>query len=369
MRPWILLAVAVLSLGGFYTLSAMAVPSGRDAVVQDARERYIAATSALNAARLQVVTPGILGEIERSDPQETGLVGIEWSSYTTTSGDLAAKRLSTSPEWVEVFIEWFRELGLENGDRVGIGASGSFPALALSARIAAESMGLEPVVIASLTSSTWGANVPGFDLWDMENILVDGGHVTHTFRLLSLGGDGDKALHLFDEDRDFLFRRLAEIEADSRDVEILRPVSTAESIDRRMAVLFPDGEDSCRVFLNIGGHAANFGSGVGALSVPPGLTVPRREGSLNWAGDSVLFRTLQRNVPVIHILDIRGLASRQGVSINFDLGHDSGRLTHPPQARYASVIMALILTIGLCIFYPGSPRGSWKHYLKGKHHL
>lgn len=369
MRAFLLLTAAVLSLGGFYTLTAMAVPMGDDAILSDARTRYIAAANALHEARLAAVSQETLDELVRSDPQNTGLVGIEWSSYTTTSGDLGAKRLSTSPEWVEVFIGWYREAGLEAGDRIGIGASGSFPALVLAARIAAESFGLEPMVLASLTSSTWGANVPGFDLWEMEKVLVEGGHLSHSFSLLTLGGDGDKALHLFEEDRDFLFRRLAEVEVETSGELILRPVSTSESIDVRMSLLFPDNGRECALFVNIGGHAANFGSGVGALSVPAGLTVPRRQGSLAWAGDSVLLRTLKKGVPVVHLLDIRGLASRQGVSTNFDFEPESRRLTHPPAARYLSAIMALLLTIGLCWFYPNSPRGAWKHYMKGKHNL
>lgn len=360
----LLLILGVISLGGYYTLHALAIPVDDDPVVREARERYLAASQALFETRDLLVTDDIRDELKKSDPMETGLVGIEWSEYTTTSGDLAAKRLSSSSHWVGAWISWYREAGLEAGDRVAIGASGSFPAMILSARIAAEALGLEPVVIASLTSSTWGANVPGFDLWEMERVLVEGGHLVYPARMWSLGGDGDRAFHIDEEDRDRLFLRLAEIESDPATPTILRPVSTSASIDARVALFFPGNGENCRLFVNIGGHAANFGTGLGALSVPSGLTIPRREGSIDWAGDSVILRALGRGVPVIHILDIRGLAASRGIGPSDGSRMEKTALFHGAPSRIAAGLLAAFLFYGLWACFPTPTGKEWHILLK-----
>jgi poly-gamma-glutamate system protein len=65
-------------------------------------------------------------------------------------------------------------------------------------------------------------------------------------------------------------------------------------------------------FVNIGGSHANLGVSPRVLGVPPG---PVQGADLPAPGErGVLFEMLSRGVPVIHLLHIRGLALRYGLS-------------------------------------------------------
>ena len=74
--------------------------------------------------------------IELNDPNKTGLIGAEYTEITTTLGPLEVKRSTTNPDFAALMIELFSEADLEAGDLIAVGASGSFPALAIAAQTA-----------------------------------------------------------------------------------------------------------------------------------------------------------------------------------------------------------------------------------------
>ena len=63
------------------------------------------------------------------DPLETGLIGINMSVITSVNGVLPSKQTSANPNFAAVLVDMLMRAGVKEGDMVGVGLSGSFPAL------------------------------------------------------------------------------------------------------------------------------------------------------------------------------------------------------------------------------------------------
>ena len=125
----------------------------------------------LEASRLMARATRAVGECRdakgirldpEADPNGTGLIGLERSPITTSLGSLEAKRTAANPNFAGLVAALLRAAGVRAGDAVAVGASSSFPAFIIAALSAAEAMDVEPIVISSLGSSEWGANIPEF---------------------------------------------------------------------------------------------------------------------------------------------------------------------------------------------------------------
>ena len=67
-----------------------------------------------------------------SDPTETGMLGILSSPVTTNKGLLTAKQTAVDPNFAAVVVSYLKRVGVEKGDIVAVGMSGSFPAINIS---------------------------------------------------------------------------------------------------------------------------------------------------------------------------------------------------------------------------------------------
>ena len=95
--------------------------------------------------------------MEAKDLNGTGLIGPDFTPLTSTMGEEGAKRSSLNPEFAALMVRYFHDAGLEKGDTVAIGSSGSFPGFLIATLAATEELGLKAKVIASLGSSMYGA--------------------------------------------------------------------------------------------------------------------------------------------------------------------------------------------------------------------
>jgi len=108
-----------------------------------------------------------------ADPNDTGMVGLTLSPVTSNTGYLSAKHTAINPNFAAVFVQLLKRAGVNKGDLVAAGLSGSFPSLNIAAFSAMQTLELEPIVIASASASQWGANHVDF-LWiDMERVLFE----------------------------------------------------------------------------------------------------------------------------------------------------------------------------------------------------
>ncbi len=238
------------------------------------------------------------------DPNETGIIGDEFSPLTTSLGDVEAKRTTTNPAFAALLVKYFREAGLSRGDVVAVGASGSFPSFLLATLSASRILDLDPVVIYSVGASMYGANLPGFTFVDMLDGLRATGLLPYRLTAVSPGGYRDEGKGvLFDEGGTTLID-----ETRRSGLPIIDAPSLSDSIRARLRVYDQARPGRpVRCFVNIGGAAASFGNTPASLTFPNGLVRRLAEVPPD-PTRGLVFEFASRGVPVIHLLFVRGLA-------------------------------------------------------------
>ena len=242
-----------------------------------------------------------------ADPNGTGLIGLGTSPITTSLGNLEAKRTTTNPDFAALVVSLLDGAGVRRGDAVAVGASGSFPALVIATLSAAKAMGVEPLVISSLGASEWGANDPAFTWLDMEECLARSGFLEVRPVALALGGDEDVGRNMEPAARAALVGRIRASGAPFVDEAGLE----ANVRERLRLYAAAAGGRPLKAFVNIGGSRANIGTNAAVLKLRPGLVrdafVPPP------AERGVLQEMAARGLPVVHLLNIRGLCRRYGL--------------------------------------------------------
>lgn len=273
------------------------------AEMNEASRTMAAATAAIRACRVEKGVP-----VDReTDPNGTGLIGLETSPITTSTGRLEAKRTTMNPNFAALAVALLHEAGARRGDAVAVGASSSFPALVIATLAAAKSMGLRPIVISSLSASEWGANIPGFNWADIEDCLRAAGILDIRPAARAVGGDEDVGRDMSPEGRTLLESRIRE-----SGVPFLEESDLERNVASRMK-LYGEGAGTrpIKAFVNIGGSWANLGTNAEVLKLRPGL-----------AGDvfvpppgerGVLQAMAGLGIPVIHLLNVKGLCERYGL--------------------------------------------------------
>lgn len=245
-----------------------------------------------------------------TDPNATGIVGEEFTALTTSVGEADDKRTSANPAFAGAMVRYFRQAGVGRGDVVAVGASGSFPALLLATLCAARALDLEPVVIYSLGSSMYGANIPGFTFVDMLAALRRDHLLPYRFAAVSPGGKDDGGTGVvFEEETG---NRLLQ-ETRRSGLPEVGGASLAERIQRRLRIYeAAAGARGVTCFVNIGGASANFGNTEASLALPAGLVLrPPAPPASPTRG--LVFEFAARGVPVVHLLHVKGLARDNGL--------------------------------------------------------
>jgi poly-gamma-glutamate system protein len=244
---------------------------------------------------------------ERSDPNRTGLIGLEMSPITTSLGSLEAKRTTTNPEFAGLVVRLMSEAGVRKGEVVAIGASSSFPALIIATLSAAKVMGLEPLVISSLGASEWGANIPDFNWLDIAECLRAAGLLDVRPIALAVGGDEDVGRDLSPEGRELLRTRIG-----GSGIPFIEQADLRANVAERLRLYEEAAQGRpIKAFVNIGGSWANIGTNAEVLKLRPGLL---RDVFVPPPGErGVLQAMAAKKVPVIHLLNIKGLAERYGL--------------------------------------------------------
>lgn len=300
-------ASAILSLVYLLLMSLLPSAAGAPGLRREMSEA--AALMARAEAAIRTCREGRGVPVDLSvDPNGTGLIGVERSAITTSAGRLEAKRTTANPAFAALVVSLLHTAGAGRGDVVAVGASGSFPALIVATLAAAKAMGVEPLVISSIGASEWGANITGFPWPAMEDCLRTAGIFDVVPIARSIGGEGDDG-----RDMDPAGRSLAaaEIRAGGG-VPVLEEPSLERDVARRMSLYRKSADGRpIKAFVNIGGGWANLGVDAEVLKLAPGLDrrafvpPPERRG--------VIQAMAAAGVPVIHLLNVRGLCERYGL--------------------------------------------------------
>lgn len=240
-----------------------------------------------------------------NDPNETGLIGQEFSLISTGRGSLPVKASTVNANFAGLILQLLKEAKVQKGDKVALCATGSFPALNISTMAALQTLGAEPLLISSVTSSTWGATDPEFTWLDMEHALVRRGIFKHHSLAASIGGNDDIGRTLSQEGRqlamDAVFRN---------ELAIINTDSLAGNIGLRMK-FFREASLSkpIKAFINIGGGIASLGSRRNGMAISSGLHQDLKQADFpDKLG--VMYQMVQEKVPVIHLQNLSPLMNR-----------------------------------------------------------
>ena len=241
------------------------------------------------------------------DPAETGIIGESLTAVTSNTGFLSAKLTSANPNFAAVLVHLLIEAGVSQGDVVAMGASGSFPGLNVSTYAAIKTLGLKPIIIASTSSSEWGANHVDYLWLDMDRTLRDKQLIDFGAMAATHGGIDDLGVGMTKQKR-----ALLDVAMDRNGVRKLEPTSLADSINKRMGLYDEIASNRpIKAYINVGGGSASVGTHVGKKQFKPGLnSEPPRSKTVP---DSVMLRFAKRDVPVIHISRVKLLAERYGL--------------------------------------------------------
>lgn len=283
----------------------------RDPVVED---NY---ATMVNAAKIMREGMVVLKPLRASkapinpefDPQRSGLIGLENSDITTNQGGRESKQTTVNPNWAAVAVKLLADAGVGEGDLVAVTVSGSFPAMNLAVYSALEALGADAIIIASASSSQWGANVPGFSWLDMERELRRAGVISMKPIYASLGGIEDRGIGISEQGIASLRNSI-----ERAGINLIEPANYQEAVADRIAIFREYSTDrSYKAFVNVGGGATIVG--------PPGIDDMFKSGlqedapARAFAVDTVMGYFLQEEIPGIHFIGIKNLANRYGLPL------------------------------------------------------
>ncbi len=246
------------------------------------------------------------------DPNQTGIIGKEYTQLTTTLGNLAAKRTCTNPAFAALLVKYFKEANLKKSDVIAIGASGSFPALIAATLSATRVLELEPLLIYSVGSSEYGANIVEFTFVQMLEELNKKNILPYSLLAISMGGYLDQAQGMFYPDSQKIIEQIAQVSG----VSLINVDSIEENIQQRMQRYKKiAAQRPIKAFVNIGGATPNYGNTPASITYPNGLVIngpkipdhPER---------GLIFEYQNLGVPIIHLLNIRDLAIKNGLPVD-----------------------------------------------------
>ena len=340
IRISLLLVSAAIAFAGFVLANMFTVSVERpySDLQKRAAERMQHAELAVAAEMQEMGIP-----LEAEDLNGTWLMGPEFTELTTTPGNVDAKRSSLNPNFAAAMVRYYIEGGLESGDTIAIGTSGSFPGLLIAALSASTEMGLEARVIASCGASMHGATRPDYNIFDILSCLERNGICSFDLLAVSPGGsndDGGSVLEgiLYSGTKELSMRLCLDTGKPVLDYDDM-----ADNIHARF-VLYGDDID---MFVNVGGASPNCGTSSYTLNFPQGLVMdPPTIPTTPYRG--LNYEYAARGIPVINLLNVKQLAQENGIAydpVPMELPGEGGAYYETEYNSFiiiASIVLALI---------------------------
>lgn len=279
----------------------------------------------------------------KTDPNRTGIIGDEYSKLTTTLGNLSAKRTSANPDFAGLMVKYFKQVGLQSGDVIAIGSSGSFPGLIIATLSACKAMDITPLLIYSVGASEYGANNPDFTFIEMLRILNKNNILPYKLLAVSMGGNNDRAEGMFYPDSQEIIQDIIQ----RSNTIFINTENLTENIQIRMDIFQKSADGNpVKLFVNIGGASVNYGNTSASITYPNGLIVNGPEIPAN-PERGLIFEFQELGIPVIHLLNIRDLALREGIPIDPIPLPEIGQSEIYFETQYQKCIIFLTITVGM----------------------
>jgi len=239
-----------------------------------------------------------------NDPNETGLIGTNVSSITTSRGTLSERLTTTNPNFAAAMLDLLKKANLEEGDFVAVGLTGANPGANLALYSAMETLKLNPIIITSVGSATYGANREMMTWLDMERVLYENEIISFTSHYATIGGTNDLGRGLPPEGRENIV-----IAIERNEVVLIGGETLEENVSLRLEAydhILPNGK-RYKAFINIGAGVGNVGSLVNARIISTGIN--RRLGERSFKEPGAMMHFAQQNIPIIHIYNISKIVS------------------------------------------------------------
>lgn len=271
-------------------------------VMVDASQRT---HDAFNAVKNEKLARGIpISQLD--DPNMTGMIGDPYTEITTTLGNLEAKRSTTNPNIAAMIVDMLIQCNVKSGDTIAVNLSSSFPAVNIAALCAMDAMGVKGTVISSVGASTYGGNQPEFTYLDMEHFLYENNYITNHSLYFSMGGTNDQGQEMPAALKEEIRTRI-----EGFGIQFLNYDDIDENISARIALYNSTGEITC--FISAGGNQLSFGGGSEMVSAKNGIIL-KTASKAN--GKGLVPELLDAGVPVIHLLNMKGLLPSYGLPID-----------------------------------------------------
>ncbi len=270
---------------------------------------------------------------------ETGMIGEPFNLITTTLGEIKAKRTTANPDMAALIIEMLHEAGLKRGDRVGLGFSGSFPALNIAVLCAGDEMGLEMIPITSVGASTYGANHYALTFPEMMHHLYQKGLISTDSVMVSLGGDFDIGANI-DPDK------IGEIE--KRLVRAGLKLSKEKDLVRNVQLrLRTYGDIAC--FIAVGGNITNGGVTEEAITLGQGLLEGSHYTGIIDEKSGVIQHYLSKQVKVINLLNIEKITLAYGMPFDPIELNEIGVGSIYYTITYSKFLVSMVFFVGVSV--------------------
>ncbi len=292
----------------------------------------------------------------QNDPYRTGVIGQERTPITSDRGIVTSKILTTNPNYAAAFVDMLLKAKIKKGSTIAVGMTGSFPGWNISFLAACAALELKPIIITSVGSSDWGANLPALTWLDMERVLNERGILSFRSAVASVGGGADNGRGLSPEGRELIVDAIRR-----NNVQLLDEATLENNILKRVAMYdtLSKGQPIA-AYVNIGGGVASIGGSQNARLIPPGLT--QHLAIKNFPVRAVIVRMAERGIPVINLLQVEKIAERYDLPLEItEKEPEFGEGSLFFKNRYSitnTVILTIILMVVLFVFI----RIDVKHY-------
>ena len=272
------------------------------------------------------------------DPFGTGLIGTRLSSITTDRGLLSDKQAALNPNIAAIFVDEFTKLKLEEGDYIAVGLTGSNPAVNLALYAAITAMKLNPRIIVSLSSASYGANREELTWLDMEAILKRSGLLSFGASYAGYGGKEDLGIGLTDNGIQSLteaMRRTNTPQLIGSDLD--------DNVQLRYSAyhdMLPEGS-RYRAFVNVGRGLVNVGSEPNANLIPEGIN--RKLAEKEFEKEGVMMLMAQKNVPILHFSRVIRWVKQNDLATNFE------KLPVPGEGKIFGSRIHNVLIASICL--------------------
>ncbi|MED5474435.1 MAG: poly-gamma-glutamate system protein [Candidatus Neomarinimicrobiota bacterium] len=243
------------------------------------------------------------------DPNMTGLIFKEESLIRSSNGNLEDKQSTLKPNFAAFILDKLLSAGIKRGDTIAVCLTGSNPGANIALYSAAKSLDITPVIITSVSSSTWGATDPNFTWLDMESILIKNNIFNYKTTHASLGGKGDclKRTTNFGgtESRNLIKKAIKRNDIDLIPYYLEKDSSNLlRSIDYRLN-LFEDylPIENYSAYVNIGGGVSSVGIG-GVAKIKNKVNYSPQQILEKELNHSVMKFFAEENIPVVNVMSI-----------------------------------------------------------------